>query len=132
MKFSLCSLVSEYGVRRDAWNTSCIFHWKGNCSLYTVLPNTFFIRNGPSHFGWSFRDSYGSHKFCASSQMSSPCLKGENVCGLCLVMSCHASSCAASASCWTLISSVSLLSLSGALIRWNDVGIPFGSVPYII
>ena len=64
-------------MRREAWKTSCIFHWGGNQSLYATLDIWAATSKGPYHLGDSFRVMLaGSLRLVPSNQTLVPIANG--------------------------------------------------------
>ena len=73
-KFSPCSFITLYGVRRLAWNTGWIFHCGGSCSLYMIGDSTCMILDGPCHLGASLAVEWLVLMFIPSNHTISPCM----------------------------------------------------------
>ena len=66
-----------YGIRREAWKTSCIFQWGGSQSLYATFDIWAATLKGPYRLGDSFRVMLaGSLRLVPSNQTLDPLANG--------------------------------------------------------
>jgi len=77
MKLGPCCSVSLYGVRSEAWKTSCIFQWGGSLSLYATFDIWAATLKGPYRLGDSFVVMLaGSLRLVPSNQTLDPSANG--------------------------------------------------------
>ena len=125
-KFGPCWVVSLYGVRREVWKTSWIFHVGGSQSLYATLKTWAATLKGPYHFGAILGVRLlGSRRFIPSNQTLVLMVKGVKRGLLVIQESCtfHCASWAALLASWIIKSHCSNDGTLVFLVGWCICGV---------
>ena len=75
-KLELCSRISLYDNRREAWNMSWIFYCLGSFNQKATEDTTWVISKGPVYFAKSFLKGIWSLRFLVLSQTLSLIFQG--------------------------------------------------------